>query len=87
MTAPDTCGTSGGAISVCFRVTYCNHLGSIVTTWQNLTSRGSTIYCSVQHVTLVAQKTFIIVLVLLSRKTVLLLLFNDAYLSKGHKTR
>ena len=53
MTLPDTCGASGGAISVWFRVTYCNHLGSIVTTWQNLTSGGSTIYCSVQHVTLV----------------------------------
>ena len=53
MTVPDTCGTSRGAISVWYRVTYCNHLGSIVTTIQNHTPGGSAIYCTTQHVMLV----------------------------------
>ena len=60
MTVPDTCSTSGGAISVWFRVTYCNHLGSIVTTWQNLTSAGSSIYCTVSQVTLVVHSIIIV---------------------------
>ena len=75
MTRPDTCGT-GGAISVWYRVTYCNHVGSIVTTAQNQTSGGSSIYCTRHDVTLVAQKELIMELLLMSRKTLILILLN-----------
>ena len=76
MTIPGTCGTSGGAISVWYRVVYCNQLGSVVTTAQNLTSGGSIIYCTAGEVVLVAQKELIIKSLLLSSKLVILILLN-----------
>ena len=53
MTVPGTCGTSGGAVSVWYRMIHCSPVASIVTTMQNRTSGGSANYYSAQQVTLV----------------------------------
>ena len=66
MTVPGTCGTSGGAISLWYRMTECSSLGAIVKTFQGSHSGGTSIHCEGQQVMLVAQTEFIIVLLLLS---------------------
>ena len=66
MTVPDTCGTSGGAISLWYKVTECSFSGAIVTTLQNAHSGGTAISCDGQIVRLVAKTEFIIVILMLS---------------------
>ena len=66
MTVPGTCGTSGGAISLWYRVTERSSLGAIVTTLQDFHSGGTSISCDGQQVLLVAKTEFIIVILLLS---------------------
>ena len=66
MTAPDTCGTSGGAISLWYKVTECEDLGAVVTTLQAFGYGGTTISCDRTIVRLVAKTECIIVILMLS---------------------